>query len=91
MILEGVGVFALSATVAVPWALWSKAVADFQPLKAALSDMAILTFGGLTISAYTEDPRMLPFVILGGGTGTFCTVWKQRRQHHKELLTARSS
>jgi hypothetical protein len=86
VIIQAVLVFILSATVAVPWALWSKAVADLQPFKAAVSDMAILAFGGISILSYTGSPGLLPVVILGGGIGTYGTVWRQRRQHQRRLL-----
>lgn len=81
--IQAVVVFLLSAAVAVPWAVWSKAVADLQPLKAAVADMALLGFGGVSIISYAEDPRLLWVVILGGGVGTYATVFHQRLAHRK--------
>jgi hypothetical protein len=83
LIIQATLVFLLSATVAVPWAMWSKAVADLKPLRAALADMAILAFGGISILSYQDDHRLLLVVILGGGAGTFATVYRQRQRSSK--------
>lgn len=78
MILPFLGVMALSAVTAVPWALWAKFAADNHALRAAVSDMAILSLGGISILSYSTDHRLLPASVLGGGLGTFGTICRQR-------------
>lgn len=85
MIFKALLVFTLSATLSVPWALWSKAVADLKPLRAGLADMAILAFGGITFINYVDDHRLLPVVIFGGGVGTYVTTWNLRRKSKSVL------
>jgi hypothetical protein len=75
VIWQGVGVFVLNVLFGGVWALFARACAKREVLKATLLDLVIVSIATTNALSYiTYKAQMAPFVISGSVLGTYIAL-----------------
>jgi hypothetical protein len=68
-------IFVIDLLVAFSWARCVKAVAENNPLSAAIYSGIIALSGAITIISYTKNNWLLIPAVLGSAVGVYVSIW----------------